>query len=113
MDVIGKKWILREFEVASRTIEIPSESIVDLKIGDTRLAGWTGCNRYFASYYELQDGIVRIGALGSTKAFCEGIMHFERAYMESLEKVTMMKMEGEDLILCSLGDEVKLTYRLA
>lgn len=113
MDVIGRKWVLEELENSEGNMEIPEGMVIDLKIGDSRLAGWTGCNRYFASYFDLGDGMLRIGVIGSTKAHCEGMMVAERTFYEAMEKVTRIIRDGEALILCSLGDEIRLRFRPA
>jgi heat shock protein HslJ len=44
-----------------------------LQVAGDKVAGKGGCNRYFGGITEQGDGVLTLGAMGSTRMMCAGI----------------------------------------
>ena len=57
---------------------------------DGELAGFAGCNRFFGSY-ELTDGALKIGPLGSTRMACPpDVTAFEYSFIEAMQSAAIV-----------------------
>jgi heat shock protein HslJ len=67
---------------------------------DRRLSGSAGCNRYVGAY-ELSGPGIEVGPLATTRMFCApaGVMEQEQRYLVALQRVALVAMNGEQLLL--------------
>lgn len=78
---------------------------------DGRLAGSSGCNRYFASY-TLSGNSMSVSEVGGTKRACPpSEMETESTFVDTLEDVIRWRQEGSDVVLATLLDDsaIRLT----
>jgi heat shock protein HslJ len=65
---------------------------------DGKLAGDTGCNRYFGSY-ELVGKTIRFGPLAGTRKACaESLMNQEMVFYQAMEKVSHWEIAETGLL---------------
>lgn len=87
-DLGGTEWVLRQL---ARDEPAPPEPEITLVFEGDRIAGTSGCNRYFAGIEEDGDlsGQISVGAIGSTRMACEDdVMALESRFLERLEAVS-------------------------
>ena len=71
-----------------------------------RIAGTTGCNRYFASY-EASEGRMSLGHTGLTMMMCpDPAMDQERRMLGALERVDGYRAADDELHLLSGAESV-------
>ena len=86
VDLAGVEWTLTHF---AWNDPVPNGLAITLTVEDGRIAGSSGCNRYFAGIEESQPGSVNVSAIGSTRMACpEEVMEIESRYLEALGGVT-------------------------
>ena len=73
---------------------------------ENRVAGFAGCNNYFATY-SISGQELKIGAAGSTRKMCQD-MSVEDVFLEHLQEVARYKIEKSELHLFDSND--KLLY---
>ena len=73
---------------------------------ENRMAGFAGCNNYFATY-ALNGQELKIGAAGSTRKMCQD-MSVEDLFLKHLQEVARYKIEKSELHLFDAND--KLLY---
>jgi heat shock protein HslJ len=76
----------------------PPDADFSLEIQGDRLAGQSGCNRYMGSW-SVEDGKLHIGPLASTMMFCDGLMEFERTFLDGLGAVTRAELRNDLLVV--------------
>ena len=82
--IAGTEWVLTNF---SREESAPAEPEVTLAFEEGRIAGGSGCNRYFADVVESEGGpdSFSIGPAGSTQMMCsEEVMAVEDLFLAQL-----------------------------
>ena len=89
-------WVLEEIDggaVADRV-----QSTIRFQ-GNDRIAGWGGCNRYFANYRSGRRTF-KVGPIGSTRRICPPVvMEQEERFFSALQKASSIRMEGEFLVI--------------
>ena len=70
-----------------------------------RVAGFGGCNRFFASY-EQNDEKIKISIMGGGRARCPELGTLEQDFMRALQLSERFKRDGDKLIL--MQGETKL-----
>jgi heat shock protein HslJ len=92
----GSEW--RPTEIAGKAIPDDSGAFVRFE-SDGRLAGHSGCNRFFGSY-KLDGERIEIGPLGATKMACEpAVMEREILFMKALGGARSFQRDGRRLAL--------------
>lgn len=67
--------------------------------GELRAAGFAGCNRWFGTVTQTDDGL-SFGAVGATRMMCpEQQMATERSFLAALGQTLLAQMDGAQLIL--------------
>ena len=101
----GTEWRLTDFD---RNEPAPDEPEVTLAFEGGRIAGSSGCNRYFADVEEGGDmpGSISIGSAGSTQMMCpEPVMEIEGRFLKRLAGVKQYSfMAGKLVITWQDGD---------
>jgi putative lipoprotein len=78
---------------------VPAGISVTMAFEDGRVAGTSGCNRYFGGF-EAGPGTLKVGPAGSTMMACpEPMMKTEQAFLEALKQVTGFSVSGTSLTL--------------
>ena len=75
---------------------------------ENRVAGFNGCNRFFASY-EQNDNALKIIIMGGGRARCEETSQLEADFMNALHHTEQFQRQGDQLILTA-GDKILLTF---
>lgn len=100
VDLAGVEWTLTHF---AWNDTVPNELAITLTVEDGRIAGSSGCNRYFAGIEESQRGSVTVSAIGSTRMACpEDVMEIESRYLAALAGVSKYSF---------LAGKLALSYR--
>lgn len=103
-DLAGVEWHLTHF---TRNHPLPEDVEITLKFEDNRIAGSSGCNRYFANIVESQPGSVRVSAIGSTRMACpEYVMAIESRYLQAVAGVMKYSFLAGNLALSYRSDEL-------
>jgi heat shock protein HslJ len=97
-DLEGVEWALTHF---SREEPAPPEPVITLVFEGERIAGSSGCNRYFAGVEAGEaPGELEIGPLGATRMVCpEQQMALEGRYLKALERVARFGFAAGTLVL--------------
>lgn len=75
---------------------------------DGRVAGDTGCNRYFGSY-EIVGQTIEFGPLAGTRKACaESLMNQEMAFYQAMEKVSQWEIAETGLLHLRDGEATGL-----
>lgn len=102
----GTEWVLTNF---SREESAPAEPAVTLAFEEGRIAGGSGCNRYFADVVESEGGpdSFSIGPAGSTQMMCpDEAMAIEDRFLKQLGGAdSFYFLGGKLLINFELGDD--------
>jgi len=81
-------------------------SYPSLQFDDNRVSGLAGCNRFFGAF-ELVDGELQIGPLASTRMACQPPLdQLEQDYLQRLELMRQINMDGMQLRLSGAGHEL-------
>lgn len=92
------EWVLENYGPAGGEAEPLPGSTITLRFEGDQLAGTAGCNSYFGNYQSAGTSL-RVGTLGSTEMWCEGLMDQESTYLALLAGVETAEQQGERLIL--------------
>jgi heat shock protein HslJ len=106
-EISASAW--RPTHLGEMKLEEAGEMFVQFEING-QVRGHGGCNRFFGSY-ELEDGSVQIGALGSTRMACpEPAMSFEISFMEALQTSATASLVGNKLVLRTDKDVIAIIF---
>ena len=84
-DLEGMKWALAEL---SENKPVPAEVSVYAVFDENRLAGSSGCNRYFGEIKGRGPYDIKMGPVAATRMMCpEPMMQVEDRYLAALQKV--------------------------
>lgn len=84
-DLAGVEWHLTYF---GRDNPVPADVKITLTVDDGRIAGSSGCNRYFANIAEPQSGSLSVSAIGTTRMACsDDAMAVESRYLQAVAGV--------------------------
>ena len=101
MDVEGFRstdWVLEEID--GSTVVDQVQSTIRFQ-GHDRIAGWGGCNRYFANIRSGRN-FFKVGPIGSTRRICPPVvMEQEERFFDALQKSRSIRMEGNRLVIDS------------
>jgi heat shock protein HslJ len=79
---------------------------IDFNDETKQVSGFSGCNRFFGSY-ALNENILTIGPLASTKMFCQGETNtIEAKLLDELSNVNSFSINGSTLILKTDNNEL-------
>lgn len=70
----------------------------------SRVAGFGGCNRFFATY-DRKNTALKISVMGGGRASCSELEGLEHRFLQLLHRTRSFKIEGAALFLMD-GDEV-------
>lgn len=103
----GAEWVVEDLGGAG----IIDSSHVTLQFQDGRAAGSAGCNRWFAEVRLSGEGL-SFGPAGSTMMACpDALMAQERRFLDALEKVDGVDIDGTGALRLTAGGEPVLTAR--
>lgn len=96
VSLAGTTWQIEDIDEAG----IVDRSMITLQFpGEGRVAGSTGCNRYFGS--AIIDGDrLSFSQLGSTRRACvPALMNQEQRFLEAIQSVSSYRMEDPGILL--------------
>lgn len=96
------EWYLQSYNNGQDALVSPianTELTAQFELGNRRLSGSTGCNRYFAAY-QAQEQQLTIGSIGSTRRACLGeTAQQEQTFLQLLAATCSYQIEGDRLQL--------------
>lgn len=101
------EWVLEEID--GRAVIDRVQSTLRFQ-GNDRIAGWGGCNRYFAT---VRSGFnfFEVGPIGSTRRICPlVVMDQEERFFAALQKARSIRMQGANLVIDSEATEKPLKF---
>ena len=102
---------LAALQASTWQLQGASDDTFTLQVGDGKVAGKGGCNRYFGGITQQGDGVLTLGAMGSTRMMCQGdLAGKEMIYLQQLEKVATFKVSGKQLVLSDANKVALLTF---
>ena len=102
---------LAQLQASTWQLQGASEDTFTLQIAGDKVAGKGGCNRYFGGITQQGDGVLTLGAMGSTRMMCMGdLADKEMLYLQKLEKVATFKISGQQLVLSDANKVALLTF---
>jgi heat shock protein HslJ len=102
-DLGGSDWILGESPGAG-------ETPIELRFEAGRIAGFAGCNRFFADVKDLGRGAIAVSPAAATRMACpEAAMGRERRFLERLDQVDRFGFRFGDLLLSGPEGTLVLT----
>ena len=106
-------WKLTEMEaIPAEAIDLQPEAFsFTFDSADTMVYGLAACNRFFGKYEGGTDGVLRFGALGSTRMLGPG-EEYEQPFYQMLDAVDRYEVCDGQLIFYG-GDQVLATFRAA
>jgi len=105
----GPTWILASQGDPTTPIPVLAETQITATFEDGRVAGTSGCNRYFADYTVEEDQLT-VGTAGSTMMACpDPIMEQEQGYLSALQESTSFAIVDDQLVI-TYGDGMALTF---
>ncbi len=110
MSVAGTQWELHKLGKDTLTLAPP----ISINFDSDRVAGYSGCNRYFASYTASGDGVFGVGPIGATKMACMGEGgQLEQRYFEELGKANQYCIILNQLHLMDAKRNVLMVFNVA
>lgn len=102
---------LAELQASTWQLQGASGDTFTLQVAGDKVAGKGGCNRYFGGITQQGDGVLTLGAMGSTRMMCMGdLADKEMLYLQKLEKVATFKISGQQLVLSDANKVALLTF---
>ena len=101
---------LAQLQASTWQLQGASGDTFTLQVAGDKVAGKGGCNRYFGGITEQGDGVLTLGAMGSTRMMCAGIWPAEMNYLQTLEKVASFQISGKQLVLKDADKATLLTF---
>jgi len=110
----GTTWKLDSYNDGNETVAsvIAGTQIILILDENGGVAGFAGCNSYFASY-EAEEDAISFGTVGSTEMFCDepvGTMEQESTYLSLLESAAGYGIEGDSLTIQDPSGKTILTF---
>lgn len=105
----GTSWVL---DPASLPVPVPADRPVTASFSGGLIGGSASCNLYSGPYTIARRGLIRIGAIVTTKIACTpDVAAVESAYLARLAKVTHYRVSARALVLA--GPAGALRFRSA
>ena len=102
---------MAQLQASSWQLQGATGDTFTLQVADGKVAGKGGCNRYFGGITQQGDGVLTLGAMGSTRMMCPGdLAGKEMIYLQQLEKVATFKVSGKQLVLSDANKVALLTF---
>ncbi|KZB54986.1 hypothetical protein AUP42_06205 [Thalassospira lucentensis] len=109
--IAGRDWQLMRIEAKDKSLTPMTPILASVNFtNDGKIAGSTGCNRYFGSYTR-KDTALDVSPLGSTKMMCmEDAMEIEDAFIAAMADVKGWKVQDGDLMLVDGSAKSIMTF---
>ena len=109
--IADRDWQLMRIEAKDKTLMPMTPILASINFTkDGKVAGSTGCNRYFGNYTR-NDTALDVSPLGSTKMMCmENAMEIEDAFIAAMADVKGWKLQDDDLILVDASNKSIMTF---
>lgn len=100
----------RTTSIGEETVSVTPQQIphVAFHAAESRVAGFGGCNRFFASY-EQNNNKLKISIMGGGRARCPELGTLEQDFMRALQLTEYFERDGDKLILMQ-GDKKLLEF---
>lgn len=97
-------WKLTEMEgIPADTIHLEEDTFVIGFTGlDKTFYGRTNCNRFFGSYEQLSESVLRFNNVGVTRMACPN-MEYEDLFLQMINKVSAYRLTEDQLQLLADG----------
>ena len=100
----------RAVSLASKKLDLGSEEIPHIAFHEqeNRVAGFGGCNRFFATYQQL-NGSLQISIMGGGRAQCPELGNLEAEFLSALQSTQQFSIANNTLILMN-GSDVLIEF---
>lgn len=92
------KWMLKKIHTSSGTEDVITKAFIKFNEKKKSAGGNGGCNS-FGSTLTVNNNVISITEIISTKMYCEGIQPTEDAFLKQLEKVNRFEIKDKKLLL--------------
>ncbi len=102
----GTTWVLTGFDNPIKPTPAPKEPQITLMLdADTgKISGSAGCNNYTADFTEDDAGVLKIGAVATTRKICaEDVMTQEQKFLSALQTVSGFQFWNGQILLYAEG----------
>ncbi|MBV6652389.1 MAG: META domain-containing protein [Mameliella sp.] len=106
-----KKWYLTDYVYEGRSMKADKEDTPLISIGNGKLSGNSGCNKFSADIALQADGTLSLGEIASTKMLCQGKMTQETRIYDLLKAANSYSVNK--IFLEISGDKGQLSFRAA
>jgi heat shock protein HslJ len=108
VSLVGPTW--RATSIKGQPV-VPGTTITAEFSSDERVAGTSGCNRYFGGA-KAEAGRITLGPFGATRMACspDAVMTQEGDYFATLEAAKSYTVKGDELRLGPTASEVTLVF---
>jgi heat shock protein HslJ len=94
----GSEWTLIEYGPEGALVELPAGVQVILRFEGGEIGGVAACNSYFGGY-QVDGETLKIGPIGMTEMWCEGLMELESTYLAMLGTAERFRLSADELRL--------------
>lgn len=111
-ELAGSTWQLISLNTPDGEALLEQGEAITLEFGpDNAFSGYSGCNTYMGSASVMDDGVITLGPIGSTKMACanDTVAAQEMTYLTALESAGQYRLAGDRLILLT-EDGHQLTF---
>jgi heat shock protein HslJ len=100
----GITWVWNQSLIKADLMAPKKPGAFTLTLGaDGKATGKTDCDSYFATYQIGSEGIIKFGAIGATKMYCEGSEEAE--FTDELSKVGRYQIDGNGNLMLLYPDQ--------
>ncbi len=94
-DLAGTAWSVISYNTGTQAVRsVVIDTVITAAFDEEgQIAGNASCNEYSGPYVT-EDGLITIGPLASTQAFCEGLAEQESQYLAALESATTYEVRA-------------------
>jgi heat shock protein HslJ len=109
-----RKWLLVKYRDSKGRLSVNGLEAKPFLIfmPEGRLNGSGGCNRFFSSY-EITDGMLKVGLIGSTMMYCNDppwLMDLERDFFICLERSSSFELKDDTLMIKDVEGNELLSF---
>jgi len=112
--IYEQQWVLSEIKNEPVTFDREDQRMpyLVLRIEETRIMGYGGCNEFTGSFVLGDNDGIRFDQVAATKMYCQETMHIEDKFFAELKNTTSFKMDDEVLQFMNEDGDVILRLQM-
>lgn len=108
--LFNQTWQLDSYINQDVAAHLASSNVTLVFDGQGGFSGHGGCNSYFGTYSLSDNNGLALGAIGSTKMYCEESIGLETEYLGLLSQMASFVLDANGLHLASPDGQLKLDF---